>query len=41
MTTSDKVVYGSDCGVPCTTDVSTDENIQALLAFESLSAAQI
>jgi predicted TIM-barrel fold metal-dependent hydrolase len=41
MTTPDKIVYGSDCGVPCTTDATMDTNIEALLAFEGLSAAEI
>jgi len=27
MTTPDKIVYGSDCGVPCTTDATMDANI--------------
>lgn len=41
MTTSDKIVYGSDCGVPCTTDATMDANIEALLAFDGLTPEQI
>ncbi len=41
MTTPDKIVYGSDCGVPCTTDATMDANIEALLAFEGLTPEQI
>ena len=37
MTTADKLVYGSDSGVPCTTDA----NIEALLAFRGLTPEQI
>ena len=41
MTTADKLVYGSDCGVPCTTDATMDANIEALLAFRGLTSEQI
>jgi len=41
MTTPDKIVYGSDCGVPCTTDATMDANIEALLAYEGLTPEQI
>lgn len=41
MTTADKLVYGSDCGVPCTTDATMDANIEALLAYRGLSPEQI
>ncbi len=41
MTTSRQIVYGSDCGVPCTTDATMDANIEALLAFEGLTPDQI
>lgn len=41
MTTPEKIVYGSDCGVPCSTDATMDANLEALLAFEGLSAEQI
>ena len=41
MTTPDKIVYGSDCGVPCTTDATMDANIEALLAYRGLSADEI
>ena len=40
-TTPDKIVYGSDCGVPCTTDATMDANIEALLAFDGLTPEQI
>jgi len=33
MTTPAQIVYGSDCGVPCTTDAAMDMNLSALLAF--------
>ena len=35
MTTADKLVYGSDCGLPCTTQASMQANIEALLAFSA------
>ena len=41
MTTPRQIVYGSDCGVPCTTDATMDANIEALLAFEGLTPDQI
>ena len=41
MTTPDKIVYGSDCGVPCTTDATMDANIEAMLAFGGLTPEQI
>lgn len=41
MTSADKLVYGSDCGVPCTTDATMDANIEALLAFRGLTPEQI
>ena len=41
MTTPDRIVYGSDCGVPCTTDATMEANIEALLAFDGLTAEQI
>lgn len=41
MTTPDKIVYGSDCGVPCTTDATMDANIEALLAYEGLTPEQV
>ena len=41
MTTADKLVYGSDCGVPCTTDATMEANIEALLAFRGLTSEQI
>ena len=37
MTTPDHLVYGSDCGVPCTTDATMNANIAALLGYTGLS----
>ena len=36
MTTPDHLVYGSDCGVPCTTDATMNANIEALLGYSGL-----
>jgi predicted TIM-barrel fold metal-dependent hydrolase len=41
MTTPDRIVYGSDCGVPCTTGDTMDANLRALLSYEGLSPARI
>jgi predicted TIM-barrel fold metal-dependent hydrolase len=41
MTGPDKIVYGSDCGVPCSLEGSLVRNIEALLAFDGLSHDQI
>jgi predicted TIM-barrel fold metal-dependent hydrolase len=41
MTTPDHIVYGSDCGVPCSTDATMDMNLEALLAFRGLSSEEI
>lgn len=41
MTTPDHIVYGSDCGVPCTTNATMDMNLEALLAFRGLSPQEI
>lgn len=41
MTAATQIVYGSDCGVPCTTDATMDTNIEALLAYDGLTPAQI
>ena len=41
MTTCDHLVYGSDCGVPCSTEASLVRNIEAILAFSDLSPEQI
>ena len=41
MTSPEHIVYGSDCGVPCTTDATMDRNIEALLGYRGLDAAQI
>lgn len=37
MTTADRLVYGSDCGVPCTTDATMDANLEALRAYPGLT----
>ncbi|MFG4657084.1 amidohydrolase family protein, partial [Acinetobacter baumannii] len=41
MTTLDKIVYGSDCGVPCTTDATMDANLDALFNQTGLTAEQL
>jgi 6-methylsalicylate decarboxylase len=41
MTTPDHIVYGSDCGVPCSTDATMDMNLEALLSFRGLSPEEI
>jgi 6-methylsalicylate decarboxylase len=41
MTTPDHIVYGSDCGVPCTTNATMDMNLEALLAYRGLSSEEI
>jgi predicted TIM-barrel fold metal-dependent hydrolase len=41
MTSADHIVYGSDCGVPCTSDRTMLENIDALLHYDGLSADAI
>jgi predicted TIM-barrel fold metal-dependent hydrolase len=41
MTTPDHLVYGSDCGVPCTTDATMQMNLEALLSYAGLTPEQI
>jgi len=41
MTTPEQLVYGSDCGVPCTTDATMDANLRALLSYPGLTPDQI
>jgi predicted TIM-barrel fold metal-dependent hydrolase len=41
MTTPEHIVYGSDCGVPCSTDATMDANIEALVRFGGLASDQI
>lgn len=36
MTRAERLVYGSDCGVPCTTDATMDANLEALLNYRGL-----
>lgn len=38
MTSCDHVVYGSDCGAPCTVDATAIANIKALLSFSGVDA---
>jgi 6-methylsalicylate decarboxylase len=40
MTTPDQLVYGSDCGVPCTSEATMDRNLDALLNFPDLTDSQ-
>ena len=37
MTTPTQLVYGSDCGVPCTSQATMDRNLMALLNFDGLT----
>jgi 6-methylsalicylate decarboxylase len=41
MTDADHLIYGSDCGVPCSTDATMDANLRALLNYSGLTAEQI
>lgn len=41
MTTPDKIIYGSDCGVPCSLEGSLVRNIEAMLAYDGLTREQI
>ena len=41
MTSADHLVYGSDCGVPCTTDRTMDANLAALRSFPGLTDVEI
>jgi predicted TIM-barrel fold metal-dependent hydrolase len=41
MTTCDHIVYGSDSGVPCSTEETLEANRKELLAFSGLSHEQI
>jgi predicted TIM-barrel fold metal-dependent hydrolase len=41
MTTHDHLVYGSDCGVPCTTDSTMQANLEALINYAGLTRDQI
>lgn len=41
MTSPEKIVYGSDCGVPCSSEASLIHNIEELLAFKGLTKEQI
>ncbi len=41
MTSYEQLVYGSDCGVPCTTDATMNANLSALLSYAGLSREQV
>ena len=41
MTTPDHIVYGSDCGVPCTTEKTMTTNLTALLGYDGLTQSEI
>lgn len=41
MTSYRQLVYGSDCGVPCTTDATMNANLAALRAYPGLSREAI
>ncbi|MGW4399067.1 amidohydrolase family protein [Amycolatopsis nivea] len=40
MVGADHLVYGSDCGVPCTTEATMDANLAAILGYEHLTVAE-
>ncbi|WP_019937887.1 amidohydrolase family protein [Bordetella sp. FB-8] len=41
MTSCDHIVYGSDCGVPCTVEATAVANIEALLRVAGLSPERV
>lgn len=41
MTSCDHIVYGSDCGAPCTVDATAIANIEAMLAFRGVEAGKV
>jgi len=41
MTCAENLVYGSDCGAPCTTEHNAIANIECLLAFSGLRPEQV
>lgn len=41
MTGPERIVYGSDCGVPCSLEGSLIRNIEALLTYDGLTPDQI
>ena len=41
LTTCDHLVYGSDCGVGCSTNETLEQNLNALLNFPDLTGEQI
>lgn len=40
MVPADHLVYGADCGVPCSTEATMEANRKAVLEFEGLSTSQ-
>ena len=40
MVSSDHLVYGADCGVPCSTEATMEANKKAVLDYEGLSKSQ-
>lgn len=40
MVPADHLVYGADCGVPCSTEATMEANRKAVLEFEGLSRSQ-
>lgn len=40
MVSADHLVYGADCGVPCSTEATMEANRKAVLEFEGLSQEQ-
>lgn len=41
MTSARQLVYGSDCGVACTSEATMDANLQALLAYPGLDLQEV
>lgn len=41
MTSPSHIVYGSDCGVPCSTERTLEQNRQALLHYDGLKSDEI
>jgi hypothetical protein len=36
----ERIIYGSDCGVPCSCERTLDANVKSLMAFEGLTAEE-
>lgn len=41
VTSADHIVYGADCGVPCSTEETIEENIKSILAFDGWKAGDL